>query len=121
MLIIDGSYHEGGGQILRTALTLSLATRAPFRIDPDKMRTIEEILNVMELRLGVEEIEHLSDPTGGELRVAVATPLAAGILPVIVSRMTRRYPRIASKVFLNLTRIVSDRLQRMTERFVAVS
>jgi GntR family transcriptional repressor for pyruvate dehydrogenase complex len=28
--------------------------RAPFRIDPDKMRTIEEVLNVMELRLGVE-------------------------------------------------------------------
>lgn len=33
MLIIDGSYHEGGGQILRTALTLSLATRTPFRIE----------------------------------------------------------------------------------------
>jgi hypothetical protein len=31
-----------------------------------------------------------------------------------------RYPRIASKVFLNLTRIVSDRLQRMTEQYVAV-
>jgi DNA-binding FadR family transcriptional regulator len=28
--------------------------RAPFRIDPDKMRTIDEILSVMELRLGVE-------------------------------------------------------------------
>jgi RNA 3'-terminal phosphate cyclase (ATP) len=33
MVTIDGSYHEGGGQILRTALTLSLATRAPFRIE----------------------------------------------------------------------------------------
>ena len=33
MLTIDGSYNEGGGQILRTALTLSLATRTPFRID----------------------------------------------------------------------------------------
>lgn len=32
-LTIDGSYHEGGGQILRTALTLSLATRTPFRIE----------------------------------------------------------------------------------------
>lgn len=33
MLIIDGSYNEGGGQILRTALTLSLATGTPFRIE----------------------------------------------------------------------------------------
>ena len=33
MLTIDGSHNEGGGQILRTALTLSLATRTPFRID----------------------------------------------------------------------------------------
>jgi RNA 3'-terminal phosphate cyclase (ATP) len=33
MINIDGSYNEGGGQILRTALTLSLATRQPFRIE----------------------------------------------------------------------------------------
>ena len=33
-------------------------------------------------------------------------------------RLQLRYPRIAAKVFLNLTRIVSDRLQRMTEQFV---
>ena len=33
-------------------------------------------------------------------------------------RLQLRYPRIAAKVFLNLTRIVSDRLQRMTEQYV---
>jgi RNA 3'-terminal phosphate cyclase (ATP) len=32
MLTIDGSMGEGGGQILRTALGLSLVTAAPFRI-----------------------------------------------------------------------------------------
>jgi uncharacterized protein len=36
-----------------------------------------------------------------------------------LERIQRRYPRIASKVFLNLTRILSDRLQRTTERVVA--
>ena len=32
MLLIDGSQGEGGGQILRTALALSLVTGKPFRI-----------------------------------------------------------------------------------------
>jgi predicted RND superfamily exporter protein len=36
-----------------------------------------------------------------------------------LERIQRRYPRIASKVFLNLTRILSDRLETTTERFVA--
>src|SRR5437762_12903559 len=33
MITIDGSYNEGGGQILRTALALSVSTRTPFRIE----------------------------------------------------------------------------------------
>jgi DNA-binding transcriptional LysR family regulator len=48
-----------------------------------------------ELRQGVSEIEHLSDPTAGEVRLAASVPMAAGILPSIVDRMSRRYPRIA--------------------------
>src|SRR5262245_26405062 len=33
MLCLDGSRGEGGGQILRTALALSLVTGAPFRLE----------------------------------------------------------------------------------------
>ena len=33
MLTIDGSYGEGGGQILRTSLALSLVTGTPVRIE----------------------------------------------------------------------------------------
>ena len=32
MLNIDGDMGEGGGQILRTALSLSLCTRRPFQM-----------------------------------------------------------------------------------------
>ncbi|MBI2845329.1 MAG: RNA 3'-phosphate cyclase, partial [Chloroflexi bacterium] len=33
MITIDGSYGEGGGQILRTALALSAITGKPFRLE----------------------------------------------------------------------------------------
>src|SRR5258707_12228479 len=33
MIALDGSQGEGGGQILRSALALSLVTGTPFRID----------------------------------------------------------------------------------------
>lgn len=33
MIAIDGSHGEGGGQVLRTSLALSLVTRKPFRIE----------------------------------------------------------------------------------------
>lgn len=38
MLILDGSFGEGGGQILRTALSLSMITGAPFRIEKVRAR-----------------------------------------------------------------------------------
>jgi RNA 3'-terminal phosphate cyclase (ATP) len=33
LIVLDGSAGEGGGQIVRTALTLSLVTGRPFRVD----------------------------------------------------------------------------------------
>ena len=38
MLIIDGSFGEGGGQIIRTSLALSLITGKPFRIERVRAR-----------------------------------------------------------------------------------
>ena len=39
MITIDGSQGEGGGQILRTSLALSLVTGQPFRLEQDSGRT----------------------------------------------------------------------------------
>jgi RNA 3'-terminal phosphate cyclase (ATP) len=38
MLVIDGSFGEGGGQILRTSLGLSMVTGTPFRIENIRAR-----------------------------------------------------------------------------------
>ncbi|HEY5611256.1 MAG TPA: cyclic nucleotide-binding domain-containing protein, partial [Thermoanaerobaculia bacterium] len=51
-----------------------------------------------------------------------ADVIAAGDVEVMamdrrfLSRVQRRYPRIASKIFLNIARILSDRLQQETQR-----
>jgi DNA-binding transcriptional LysR family regulator len=48
-----------------------------------------------DVRQGVKEIEFLADPTAGELRVGAAEPIIAGLLPAILERLHRQYPRIA--------------------------
>jgi len=48
-----------------------------------------------ELRQSVQEIEFLNDPTVGELRIGCTDATAAGLLPIIISRLHRRYPRLA--------------------------
>ena len=48
-----------------------------------------------DLRQGVREIEFLSDPAAGDVRIAVTEPIAAGVLPIIVGRIARQYPRIS--------------------------
>jgi len=47
-----------------------------------------------DLRRGVQEIEYLSDPTVGELRIGAATPLTVGLIPTVLARLTERFPRI---------------------------
>ena len=48
-----------------------------------------------DLRQGVREIEFLSDPAAGDVRIAATEPIAAGVLPIIVARLARQYPRMS--------------------------
>ena len=51
-----------------------------------------------ELRRGVQEIEFLSDPTAGEVRIGVTEPMAVGLLPVVIARLCHRHPRLSVDV-----------------------
>ena len=51
-----------------------------------------------DLRQGVREIEYLSDPTAGELRIGCTEPMAWGIVPAVIERLTRQYPRLVFNV-----------------------
>ncbi|MGA8818139.1 MAG: LysR family transcriptional regulator [Xanthobacteraceae bacterium] len=43
---------------------------------------------------GVAELDFISDPTGGELRIGATEPIVAAMLPVILERLRRKHPRI---------------------------
>jgi DNA-binding transcriptional LysR family regulator len=58
------------------------------------------------LRQGVKEIEFLSDPTAGELRIGCGGAMAEGILPVILIRLRRHHPRLTFEVTQANTRNV---------------
>lgn len=61
-----------------------------------------------ELRQGVKDIEFLTDPTAGEVRIGGTAPLMASFASTIIERLHRRYPRMVFHVASGS----SDSLQR---------
>lgn len=53
-----------------------------------------------ELRQGVIEIEHLSDPTAGELSIGSNEASTLGIVPTVVEKIRRQRPRFFIQVLL---------------------
>jgi DNA-binding transcriptional LysR family regulator len=51
-----------------------------------------------ELRQGVTELEFLSDPTVGEVRIGGSSATAVGIIAAVIDRLARRYPRVSFHV-----------------------
>jgi DNA-binding transcriptional LysR family regulator len=47
-----------------------------------------------DLRRGVQQIEFLSDPTGGEVRIGGSEFVMAGFVPAVIDRIARRYARM---------------------------
>ena len=47
-----------------------------------------------ELRLGVHELEFLTNPGAGELRVGCTETMAAGFVSVVCERLSRQHPRV---------------------------
>jgi DNA-binding transcriptional LysR family regulator len=51
-----------------------------------------------ELRQGVNDIEFLSDPTVGEVRIGTTPPLAASFVLAVIERLAHRHPRITFRI-----------------------
>src|SRR5437667_10258453 len=70
-----------------------------------------------ELRQGVQDIEFLSDPTVGEVRIGTTPPLAASFVFAVIDRLSRRYPRIVFRVVAEGANQPAQR-QNLAERAV---
>jgi len=53
-----------------------------------------------DLRTSVSELESLSDPTAGELRIGCEENLSTGLLPTLIDQLTRHYPRLSFEIAL---------------------
>ena len=53
-----------------------------------------------ELRQSVREIEFLSDPNAGELRVGCTEIMAAGLVSAIIDRVSQQYPKLVFRMEL---------------------
>jgi RNA 3'-terminal phosphate cyclase (ATP) len=83
MLYIDGSFGEGGGQVLRTALGLSLATGTPFRIDNiragrGRPGLLRQHLTAVRTAATVGRAEVVGDTLGSRALTFVPRALVAG-------------------------------------------
>jgi DNA-binding transcriptional LysR family regulator len=67
-----------------------------------------------EMRQGLRQIETLADPTTGELRIGSPEIIMAGLLPQIIERFSRLYPRVKLEVVLE--NAATQQFQQLRER-----
>jgi DNA-binding transcriptional LysR family regulator len=86
---------------LEAALRVRLLDRSPRGVEPTMYgRTLLRRANVVfdELKQSIQDIEFLSDPGAGEVRIGCPESLSAGFVPAVIDRLSRRYPRVTVRV-----------------------
>jgi DNA-binding transcriptional LysR family regulator len=113
-VVQNGSISKAGGHLgmsqsavsqaiaaLEHALQVPLLDRMPRGVEPTRygtalMRRGQAAFD--ELRSGVKDIEFLTDPDVGEVRVAGGEVTLAGLLPSVIERFSLLYPKVALNV-----------------------
>jgi DNA-binding transcriptional LysR family regulator len=86
---------------LEHALGVRLLDRTRRGVQPTPFGTAllkRSVAAFDELRQGIRDIEFLSDPTVGELRIACPESIAAGLLQPIIARFAKSHPRVVLDV-----------------------
>jgi DNA-binding transcriptional LysR family regulator len=86
---------------LEHALGVRLLDRSPQGVEPTIYgRAIvgSGVAVFDDLRQGVKQIEFLADPTAGEVRIGSTGVMSAGLLPAVIDRLSRQFPRLVFNV-----------------------
>ena len=86
---------------LEYAVGVPLLDRGPHGVEPTSYGAALLKCGVAvfdDLRQGVKELEFLSDPAAGELRIGCTEAGATGFVPTVIDRLARRYPRVTFHV-----------------------
>lgn len=86
---------------LEQTLGVPLLERSRLGVEPTlygKALLKRSIALCNDLRSGVDELQSLADPTMGELRIGSTEPVMSGLLPTIIDRLSRQYPKLALHV-----------------------
>ena len=86
---------------LEHALGVRLFDRGPRGVEPTiygQVLVQRSLAAFDELKQGVRDIEFLSDPTTGELRLGCVETISTTLLPQIILRFSKQYPRVVVHV-----------------------
>jgi len=88
---------------LETTLGVRLFDRGPQGVAPTlygRALLKRSVAVFNDLRASVTELDFLSDPTAGELRIGSSEAIATGMLGAIIDRLSRQHPRLTFEVTL---------------------
>jgi DNA-binding transcriptional LysR family regulator len=100
---------------LEQTLGVPLLERSRLGVEPTlygKALLKRSIALCNDLRSSVDELQSLADPAQGELRIGSTEPVMAGLLPAILDRLSRQYPRLALHVIEGEPPELQDRYLR---------
>jgi DNA-binding transcriptional LysR family regulator len=98
---------------LERALGVRLLDRSRQGVEPTPYGNalIKRGISVFdELRQGVEDIDFLSDPTAGEIRIGSTEVIAAAIVMPVIDRLAQQYPKMAFHVVTGDTAVLYPQL-----------
>lgn len=98
---------------LERTLGVSLLDRSRQGVEPTAYGRVlvnRGVAMFDELRLGVQDIAFLDDPTAGEIRIGASESTVSTIFSPIVHQLTRQYPRMSFRVVVGDIRMLSRQL-----------